>query len=257
LWPATGGIDLPKDRARIVWFGKHGTRNGGAGMMLLSPLLPLLEKVHRHRPIELVVISNNWSKFNQLCEGTTIYARYERWTNRRTFQELDGAQIFLMPTADDAFSMCKSANRAVMALSSNVPVVAAYLEDLEPLRDAMVIDDWALGIERYLFDETGRGGDLEAAKAIIEREYSPAAIADHWAGLLTAERAGLHLAAIWRSTDPASGATARQPKSDVTIVVIGESGQVRAALAAGQAGISGSSADRKRVRGPGECRGDY
>ena len=196
LWPSSGGIELPQDRARVIWFGKHGTRHGGAGMMLLSPLLPLLEKVHRHRPIELVVISNNWGKFNQLCEGTTIYARYERWTNRRTFQELDGAQIFLMPTADDPFSMCKSANRAVMALASNVPVVAAYLEDLEPLRQAMVIDDWALGIERYLFDDAGRAGDLNAAKAIIQQEYSVSAIANQWAGLLNAERAGPHLAAM-------------------------------------------------------------
>ncbi len=203
-WSSSGGIELPNDRARIVWFGKHGTRHGGAGMMLLQPLLPLLEKVHRHRPIELVVISNNFGKFIQLCEGTTIYARYERWTNRRTFLELDGAQIFLMPTADDPFSMCKSANRAVMALASNVPVVAAYLEDLEPLRRAIVLDDWALGIERYLFDETSRAGDLAAAKAIIDRVYSIDAIAGAWETLLHADRATHHLATPPVAIDPAT-----------------------------------------------------
>ena len=51
------------------------------------------------------------------------------------FFELSRADLFVMPSAADPFSLCKSANRAVLALANNVPVVATYLESLEPLRD--------------------------------------------------------------------------------------------------------------------------
>ncbi len=196
LWLNKNNLELPRDRAKIVWFGKHGTRHGGAGMMLLSPLLPLLEKVHQHRPIELVVVSNNWGKFTQLCEGRSIYARYERWSNRRTFQELENADLFLMPAANDPFSACKSANRAVMALSANVPVVASYLEDLESLRSAIVIDDWADGIDRYLFNSHARQHDLALARQIIDRTYSTEAISRAWENVLRPVPAELRLAIV-------------------------------------------------------------
>jgi hypothetical protein len=37
------------------------------------------------------------------------------------FFELSRADLFVMPSAADPFSLCKSANRAVLALANNVP----------------------------------------------------------------------------------------------------------------------------------------
>lgn len=177
-------IQLPADTAKIVWFGKHGTTYGQAGMMLLAPLLSVLESVHKTRPVELVVISNSRKKFNRLCDGVNFYTRYERWNNQLVFEELARSDVFVMPTARDPFSMCKSANRAVLSLANNVPVVASYLEDLETLREAIIVDDWKAGLEQYLFDPQARATDLAKSARIIEQHYSATAIAQKWNAIL-------------------------------------------------------------------------
>jgi hypothetical protein len=109
--------------------------------------------------------------------------------------ELSRADLFVMPSAADPFSLCKSANRAVLALANNVPVVATYLESLEPLRDVMMLDDWRAGIDTYLFEPLGmtstsyRHADYMAAenrasihafdggelRALFERDADPQA----------------------------------------------------------------------------------
>ena len=119
---------LPEDTARVIWFGRHGSFHSDFGMGLLKPVIEELERAHRDRPIELVVISNNRVRFDALTHGVNIFTRYETWSNERVFFELSRADLFVMPSAADPFSLCKSANRAVLALANNVPVVATYLE---------------------------------------------------------------------------------------------------------------------------------
>jgi hypothetical protein len=103
------------------------------------------------------------------------------------FFELSRSELFVMPSADDLFSRCKSANRAVLALANGVPVVASYLEALEPLRDAIVIDDWRLGIETYLFNGDGRYEHLTLAQAALAKHYSTGVIGQNWHRALTGE----------------------------------------------------------------------
>lgn len=178
---------LPEDTARVIWFGRHGSFHAKFGMGLLGPILTELERAHRHRPIELIVISNNRVKFDALTHNLKIFTRYEPWSNERVFFELSRSDLFVMPSADDLFSRCKSANRAVLALANGVPVVASYLEALEPLRDAIVIDDWRLGIETYLFNGDGRYEHLTLAQAALAKHYSTGVIGQNWHRALTGE----------------------------------------------------------------------
>lgn len=171
---------LPEDTARVIWFGRHGSFHSEFGMGLLRPVVAELERAHRDRPIELVVISNNRMRFDALTHDVRIFTRYEEWSNERVFFELSRADLFVMPSGADPFSLCKSANRAVLALANGVPVVASYLEALEPLRDAMVLDDWRAGISGYLLDPGLASAHLALARPVLAAEYSIEAIARKW-----------------------------------------------------------------------------
>jgi hypothetical protein len=171
---------LPAETARVSWFGRHGSFHSDFGMGLLKPVIGVLEQTHRERPIELVVISNNRNRFDALTHDARIFTRYEDWSNERVFFELSRADLFVMPSGIDPFSLCKSANRAVLALANDVPVVASYLESLEPLRDAMIIDDWQTGIDTYLLDRAVVEKHLALARPILAEEFSIAAIGRRW-----------------------------------------------------------------------------
>ena len=182
---------LPEDTARVIWFGRHGSFHSEFGMGLLKPVIEELERAHRDRPIELVVISNNRIRFDALTHGVKIFTRYEAWSNERVFFELSRADLFVMPSAADPFSLCKSANRAVLALANNVPVVATYLESLEPLRDVLMIDDWRAGIDAYLFDLHAADDHLARAQSILAEQFSVEAIGRQWNAVLGGGRAEL------------------------------------------------------------------
>ena len=171
---------LPEDTARVIWFGRHGSFHSEFGMGLLKPVIEELEDAHRERPIELVVISNNRIRFDALTHGVKIFTRYETWSNERVFFELSRADLFVMPSAADPFSVCKSANRAVLALANNVPVVATYLESLESLRDVVMLDDWRAGIDAYLFDRHTAKEHLRRAQPILAEQFSIEAIGRQW-----------------------------------------------------------------------------
>lgn len=182
---------LPEDTARVIWFGRHGSFHSEFGMGLLKPVIEELEYAHRDRPIELVVISNNRVRFDALTHGVKIFTRYEAWSNERVFFELSRADLFVMPSAADPFSLCKSANRAVLALANNVPVVATYLESLEPLRDVLMLDDWRAGIDAYLFDPRTANQHLARAQPILAEQFSIEAIGRQWNTVLGGGRAEL------------------------------------------------------------------
>lgn len=175
---------LPRDTARIVWFGRHGSFHSEFGMNLLRPLMPELDRLHRTRPVELVVISNNPDRFETLVAGAKFFTRYQSWSSERVFFEMSRADLFVMPNGSDSFAQCKSANRAVLALANNVPVVASYLESLEPLRESLVIDDWRGGFDRYLLQDGAARPHLRRAREIIAGQYSIDAVARQWHALV-------------------------------------------------------------------------
>ena len=70
--------------------------------------------------------------------------------------------------------------------ANTMPVVATYLESLEPLRDVMVIDDWRAGIEAYLFDPDIANEHLAQAQPILAQQFNIEAIGRQWNAILGA-----------------------------------------------------------------------
>jgi glycosyltransferase involved in cell wall biosynthesis len=178
--PAQADQDQQGRRRKLIWFGKHGTSYSKAGMQSLTTIIPYLIKIDRVVPIELVIISNNRAKFHDRLLRLPFPTRYRSWSNEAVFDELSTSDVFLMPNETDGFSACKSANRAVMALEMGVPVIATWLDSLEPLGDAIVIDDWERGLDNYLLNHTERSRALSQASQVINTVYAPKVVGEHW-----------------------------------------------------------------------------
>jgi hypothetical protein len=172
-------------RRKLLWFGKHGTTYGNAGMHSLNAALPTLSAINETIPIELAIVSNNRQKFRDHFCDLPFPTRYKKWSNEAVFSELMTSDVFLMPNETDGFSACKSANRAVMALAMGVPVVATGLGSLEPLANALVIDDWGRGLHGYLSDIGEREKALECAAQIISEVYAPKVVGQKWFEILS------------------------------------------------------------------------
>lgn len=170
---------------KVIWFGKHGTTYGKAGMQSLMHVVPHLEKVAAQAPLELVVISNNRKKFTELFGTVSFATRYRPWSNETVFEELMTSDVFLMPNETDEFSACKSANRALLSLAMGVPVIASALDSLSPISEAIVIDDWSRGLQRYLFEAAEKQGDLERASRLIAADYAPNRIGLAWSRIVS------------------------------------------------------------------------
>jgi glycosyltransferase involved in cell wall biosynthesis len=170
-------------RRKLIWFGKHGTTYSRAGMQSLATVIPHLIKINNAVPIELVIISNHRGKFRDRLLQLPFPTRYRVWSNETVFDELRTSDVFLMPNETDGFSACKSANRAVMSLEMGVPVVATWLDSLQPLEDAIVIDDWERGLESYLLDHDERARSLSQAAKVIAQLYAPKIIGERWRDL--------------------------------------------------------------------------
>lgn len=175
---------------KVIWFGKHGNRHTAGGMLSLLHVLPALEAINREQPVELVIVSNNRRKYEKHFNNLPFASRYRGWSNETVYQELQDAAAFLMPNESDAFSACKSANRALLALANGVPVIASWLDSLAPLSDVIVLDDWMAGLERYLLHTEARQADLARAAKVIDSGFSPAAQGSAWLSLLAAKGVG-------------------------------------------------------------------
>jgi hypothetical protein len=172
---------VEKDFAhRLIWFGNHGANHAQFGMLDLLSISDALNQVGKEFDCELVIVSNSEEKFDLVSKHLKIPTRYFQWSIGTTERELKRASVALLPNSKDAFSICKSANRAVLALSLRVPVVATLTPALEPLAECIQYDDFLAGIRTYLKDKAKVDDDINAAQAILESNYGQQAIAAHW-----------------------------------------------------------------------------
>ncbi len=184
---ATAGAKRASGRKRLIWFGTHGaTRYSGFGLQTVEAVVPSLVKVNERVPIELLVISNSRDAFLPLARQLPFPALYRPWGMLSIFDDIAGCDVCLLPNVLDEFSVCKSANRAVLALSLGVPVVATAIPSLEPLKECLILDNWLEGLRIYLVDAARRERDLRRAAEVIERCYSAPAVSARWLQLLSA-----------------------------------------------------------------------
>lgn len=168
----------------ILWFGNHGAGHASFGMLDLLSIREPLERLAAELPLELVVISNNRDKFNKYIRPMKIPTRYIDWDADSMAQHLRNADVVVIPNSLDPFSICKSANRSVLALSHGVPVVATATPALESLRACIILDDFEEGLRRYLTDSAYAALHVQEGKERIEALYGQQVIGQLWKQLI-------------------------------------------------------------------------
>ncbi len=173
---------------KILWFGNHGSDHTDFGMsdiLLLADELDIL--VQRHK-IELIVVSNNYTKYKQIIKPLNIKSTYYEWDKDKMPNHFSKCDVVIIPNKLDQFGICKSANRALLALHYGVPVVATSTPAMEKLSKCIILNNWINGIEKYLCDESAVNNDVKTAKNIIGEYYSLSMVANSWAQIINEHR---------------------------------------------------------------------
>jgi len=172
--------DLQQTYKRIVWFGNHGASHSTFGIGSLLAIQKNLEEINKKIPIELLVISNNIEKFDNLIKPFSLKTTYKKWTLQTIFKDIADSDVCVLPSFNDEFSLSKSPNRALLALSLGVPVIATRFPAIEGLSSCIILDDWDNGLYTYLSDDKRVSDDIIKANKIIEDSYSGASVAKKW-----------------------------------------------------------------------------
>ena len=189
--PAAPSSRSNKGRKSVVWFGTSGGNHSNFGIASLLPAMPALRAVHRQIPIELVLVSNREATVDSVVRPFGVPTRYEPWSPETIYAELEQADAALLTTGDDDFSLTKSANRVLQALSAGVPVVTLDVagqaisdSELAAFSDCMLIGARE-GLLAYLGPEREKNvaAAMTGAEKIIAR-YSPDKLAKLWLDLL-------------------------------------------------------------------------
>jgi glycosyltransferase involved in cell wall biosynthesis len=189
--PAAPGSSSKKERKSVVWFGNYGAIHSNFGITSLLPVLHGLRTVNKEIPLELVLISNSEATVDSVVRPFGVPTRYEPWSPETVYAELKHADAALLTTGDDDFSLTKSANRVLQALSAGVPVVTMGVagQAISDSELAAFSDCLHMGVKKGLHAYLGPEGQknvaaaMAAAEKIIAR-YSPDKVAEIWLDLL-------------------------------------------------------------------------
>lgn len=173
---------------RIVWFGNHGAPHGRFGMLDLLEIRDALESVAREFEVELVVISNNREKYEKFIRPLAVPSRYVEWSTKEVDRWLAQASVVVIPNTLDDFSICKSANRTVLAVARGVPVVATPTPALEVFKGQIHTGNPLDGLRLYLSQPEAGRRDAQAAFRTAQAAFGSQALASQWLSLL-AEKA--------------------------------------------------------------------
>lgn len=171
-------------RRRILWFGNHGAPHARFGMLDLLDIQAAIERIAAEFLVELVVVSNNLDKYREHILPLAIPSRYVKWSLESMVEELRAADVVVIPNSCDPFSLCKSANRTVLALSHGIPVVATHTPALEPLRCCTEVDDFYTGLHRYFTNAEHVRDHVDRGQKLIVELYGQSAIGSAWCAVL-------------------------------------------------------------------------
>lgn len=187
MWP--GESSSGDARLQILWFGIHGAEHANFGMLDLLLIQTDLEQIARETEVELVVISNSREKFERYIRPLKITTRYFDWTASVMEQQLQSAALVIIPNSLDSFSLCKSANRTVLALNAGVPVVATLTPALSALSNCIQTGSFVDGMRWYLSDATRAKQEVRQGQAVIQQTFGSDRISLLWSDVLqTIER---------------------------------------------------------------------
>ncbi len=169
---------------KILWFGNHGANHAQFGMLDLLLIQETLENLALELSVELIVISNNYEKYTKFIKPLAIPSRYIEWSAEAMAESFHYADVVIIPNSLDDFSICKSANRSVLAISNGVPVVATSTPALNALQDVIILDDFQHGIKRYLTDAELSTLHVQKAQNLIEELYGQKNIGNLWRNVI-------------------------------------------------------------------------
>ncbi|MDX6690810.1 MAG: hypothetical protein QOG15_2267 [Solirubrobacteraceae bacterium] len=174
----------PSILPQVVWFGNAGHERPRYGLVDLVDIAPQLQAAAERAPFRLLVVSGDEEAYRARIEPLGLPAAFARWDRVGIFEHLRASVLALVPNSRDDFAICKSPNRAVMALRRGVPVVATRTPSLEPLSGCVGFDDFDGEVSAYLSDPARGAEHVQRARAVIEREYAGPVVARAWRDIL-------------------------------------------------------------------------
>lgn len=172
----------------ILWFGNYGAPYARFGLSDVALFSDALERIAGERNVQLVVISNNKRSFDTFVKPIRMPTHYVEWSQAAVREWMCRADVVIVPNSLDAFAICKSANRAVLALNSGVPVVASLTPALAPLGNAIWTGDPYEGIRMYLTDPKARARDTAIGRERVQEKFGTEYILNAWQDTIQAVR---------------------------------------------------------------------
>jgi glycosyltransferase involved in cell wall biosynthesis len=163
----------------LIWFGNAGGEYGRFGLSDIVDIAAPLSRAFQKVPFQLVVVSNSREAYQRTIAPLPFPSRYVEWNPQTIYGLIRASDVVLIPNSMDDFARCKSANRALMALSLNVPVVATLTPAMEAFRGCTFLNNWEDGIVQYLTDSKLVSDHLQKAEAVM-KNFSDDAIAERW-----------------------------------------------------------------------------
>ncbi len=177
-WPSALNVKT------VLWFGNHGAKYGNFGMLNILDVATALETLSQEQPLRLMVVSNSRQKYEHHIAPLPFATDYLPWHPRKIYDYLRASDVVIVPNSQSVYSICKSANRAVLALSQGTPVIASHTPALEIFSECIWLDDWAGGLRAYLQNPDLAKAHVAQAQQVIAQNLSGEVISEQWLSLL-------------------------------------------------------------------------
>jgi glycosyltransferase involved in cell wall biosynthesis len=168
----------------VLWFGNAGSVEPRFGIINVADIAGELEAAAREVPFRLVVVTGDRGAYRKHVEPLALETAFEPWDRLTIFRRVRRSAVVIVPNSRDEFSVCKSANRPVLALAQGVPVVATRIPSLEPLDGTVLFDDFRAGVATYLSDRALAAEHVRGARKVIDGTFAPRRVAAAWHGVL-------------------------------------------------------------------------
>ncbi|MEC4987571.1 MAG: hypothetical protein SAJ37_02385 [Oscillatoria sp. PMC 1068.18] len=174
---------------RVVWFGNSkleivyksiGLSEVPSGMVSIAKVIPALEALNEKIPVKLTVISNSEELFQEHTENVSFATQYYPWKMSSfplLFMQND---LCIIPIDLNPFTICKTNNRLVTALSLGLPVVADKIPSYAEFSDFVLFGDWKENLERYAMNKSLRQQHVKEGKKYIKKTYTKNRVVEQW-----------------------------------------------------------------------------
>ena len=167
----------------LVWFGNHKASYQNSGLAHVARLRSLLESTHRLKPVTLTIISNSRPAFDELFADWQLPLHYIDWSAHTVFKAMQRHSIAVIPIEVNEFTAVKTNNRIAQSLFLGLGVVADSIDSYQVFADCAWLDRWEEGLHAYLDNPASIARHVDAARSIIQQQFSAPVIAARWQAL--------------------------------------------------------------------------